>query len=206
MKLRTSRIATSLFLVTLALFAVTGLAWARTNDSSHSTQPDRNSYIFYGDIPMIGWSSFQYKFVAGTTLKPRDSATTWDYHGAGCVSAIGGNDIFNIHLDLPEGSRIDYLRIFYYDTSSSDSMAWITTYDGAGGWSDLTDVSSGGTGGYGTSLSSYVGDTVSNLNNAYVLNWRSNQTGSSMALCGLRVAYRLALDEEVYLPAIYNAP
>jgi hypothetical protein len=100
-------------------------------------------------------------------------------------------EVLNLHLDIPTGARIDYLRIFYYDSSPSDSIAWVTTYDGAGGLSDLTSVASSGAAGYGTNLSGFVNHIVNNLDNAYVLNWRPYQLGSSMRLCGLRVAYRL---------------
>jgi hypothetical protein len=154
-------------------------------------QPDEDGYsISAADID-AAWSDFYYVFAAGSTMRPRDSATTWGYPGSGCVSAAVGNDLFTLHLDLPEGSRIDYLRIFYYDTSANDSRTWITAYDGAGGYDDIATVLSSGNGGYGTEVSAYVGEVVSNLNNAYVLNWRASQTGDTMRLCGLRVAYRL---------------
>ncbi len=153
------------------------------------SQPDSNNASGEGSPP--GWSNFYYAFYAGTTLKPRDSATTWEYGGNGCVSAAVGNDWFNVNLELPEGSRIDYLRIFFYDTSASDSWAWITSYDGAGNTDDMVDVNSNGTGGYGTALSAFLGDVVDNSSYSYVLNWRANQTGSTMRLCGFRVAYRL---------------
>jgi hypothetical protein len=136
------------------------------------------------------WSAFRYIYVAGATLVPRASSTDWTYPGNGCISAAAANDIFNIHLPIPNGSRIDYLRIYYYDTSSSNSQAWVTTYNGAGGFSDLTTVSSAGNTGYGTMLSPFVNHIVDTANNSYVLNWRANQIGSTMRLCGMRVAYR----------------
>jgi hypothetical protein len=114
--------------------------------------------------------------------------------GAGSSSAAPDalpNDNFTLHLDVPHGARIDYLRLFFYDTSSANSEAWVTTYDAQGAFSDITDVSSSGTSGYGTTLSSYVGHIVDTEDNAYVLNWRANQLGKGMRLCGLRVAYRL---------------
>jgi hypothetical protein len=156
-------------------------------------QPDQDEYyVSPMDTSSPAWSTFYYAFVAGSALHPVDSDTTWNYDGYGCVSAsTGASNLFNVHLDLPQGSRIDYLRIFYYDTSSNDSRAWITTYDGEGGFSDLTDVDSSGNSGYGTALSDYVGHVVDTTNDSYVLNWRANQTGSTMRLCGLRVAYRL---------------
>jgi hypothetical protein len=113
------------------------------------------------------------------------------YYESKDMPAVTRFDMFNIHLGIPEGSRIDYLRIFYYDASDDNSIAWITTYDGAGTFNDLTSVTSSGNSGYGTQLSAYVGEVVDNASNSYVLNWRPVQVGTSMQLCGLRVAYRL---------------
>jgi hypothetical protein len=138
------------------------------------------------------WSTnFFYEFVAGTTLIPRSSATTWTYNGGGCVSASAGNDLFNIHLQLPQGSRVDYLRIYYYDTAVNDGQAWLTVYSGSGETFDLIAVNTASNTGYGTALSPFAGVVVENANYAYVLNFRPNQTGSTMRLCGFRVAYRL---------------
>ncbi|MBN1920532.1 MAG: hypothetical protein JW892_04760, partial [Anaerolineae bacterium] len=67
-------------------------------------------------------------------------------------------------------------------------------YDGAGGLVDLpnpTGVVSSGNSGYGTTLSIYMEHIVNNSSRAYVLNWRPNVAGTTMMLCGLRVAYRL---------------
>lgn len=140
----------------------------------------------------ITWSGFYYVFVAGSTLQPRASTTTWaSSGGGGCIYAVADAGMFNVPLDLPQGSRIDYLRLYFYDTSASDSRAWVTIYDGAGGYVDVIGVNSSGTAGYGTTQSAYMGHIVNNSSNAYVLNWRPNVTGSTMMLCGLRVAYRL---------------
>jgi hypothetical protein len=153
-------------------------------------------------VPLVVWSQFRYINISGSTLRPRASATDWTYPGGGCISASGANDIFNIHLPVPHGSRIDYLRLYYYDTSAGNSRAWVTTYNGAGVANDVTAVDSTGNAGYGTTLSPYVGHVVNTVNNSYVLNWRANQTGSTMRLCGLRVAYRDPLDQVVYLPLV----
>lgn len=146
-------------------------------------------------------TTFSYYYVAGSTLTTRDSTSGWGYSGVGCVSLANGDELFTVSLELPEGARIDYLRLFYRDTSASNGMAWLTTYDGAGNFTDLTSVSSAGNGGYGTTLSPYLGHVVNNASRAYVLNWAANQTGNTMQLCGLRVAYRLAVNE-FYLPLL----
>jgi len=107
----------------------------------------------------------------------------------------------NLHLDIPTGSRIDYLRIYFYDANATNSTAWVTTYNGASGIVDIASASTSGSGGYGTNLGAYVGHVVDNGNNAYVLNWRPSVTGNTMMLCGLRVAYRLPM-LDIYLPLV----
>jgi hypothetical protein len=166
-------------------------------DAPGAATPDRMGEAAPEDFSI----NFSYFHAAGSSLTPRSSQTAWTYQGVGCVSASGGNDIFSMHLDLPQGARIDYLRLYYRDTSGNNSTAWITTYDAAGGFNDLTSVTSSGAAGYGTTLSPFVNHVVNNAARAYVLNWQPNQTGAGMQLCGLRVAYRVAVNT-TYLPAV----
>jgi len=104
---------------------------------------------------------------------------------------LGASELFTLHLDLPEGSRVDFLRIYYYDTSPIDSQAWLTTYNGAGSFSNLTSLTSSGNTGYGSALSGLLQHVVNNVDSSYALNWRANEVGSTMRLCGFRIAYRL---------------
>jgi len=131
-----------------------------------------------------------YLFTAGATMHPRDSDTTWAYGGYGCVYAPEGGDYFTIDLQIPDGSTIRYLRIFYYDsTNSYDGTAWITSYDGAGNHDDIISVSTTGNSGYGSALSAFSGEVVDNYNNSYVLLYRSSAHGGAVKLCGLRIMY-----------------
>ena len=157
-------------------------------------QPDQNGYSApqgVGDRGPDAWSDFRYIYVAGAALRPRDNSSGWDYSGVGCVSRASGSELLNIHLAIPDGSRIDYLRIYYYDTSGSNSTAWVTNYDSAGNYTDVINVASTGSGGYGTQLSAYSGHVANTASRSYVLNWSAATNGSSMRLCGLRVAYRV---------------
>ena len=148
------------------------------------------------------WSGFRYEFVTGATFMPRTSVVGWDYPGAGCVYVTSNaHEIINVPLSLPQGARIDYLRIFFYDTSPQDSNAWITVYNGVGGFTDVTHVPSTEAAGYGTNVSGFVGHIVDNQSHAYVLNWQPNEEGATMRLCGLRVAYRVPVDL-TYLPIV----
>ena len=159
-------------------------------------QPDQIEGAITTADAGIAWSGFHYKYIAGSAFRPRASTTTWaSSGGGGCVYAVAGAfEVFNVPLSLPQGSRIDYLRLYFYDTSASNSTAWVSYYDGAGGLVDLPDnlgVASSGNTGYGQTLSALMEHVVNDANNAYVLNWRPNVAGGTMMLCGMRVAYRL---------------
>lgn len=85
-------------------------------------------------------------------------------------------------------------------TTYPASYAWITTYDGQGGITDVSSVPVGTHIGYRTNLSDYIGHVVNNATYSYVLNWRPNYLGLGFQLCGLRVAYRLPLEGGGYSP------
>jgi len=70
-------------------------------------------------------------------------------------------------------------------------QAWVTSYDSAGGYVDLLYLPFGHNYGYSTELSPFVGAVVDTYSNSYVINWRPNVVGSSMYVCGVRVAYKL---------------
>ena len=63
---------------------------------------------------------FHYVHIPGTVLLPRTSSVGWstDWTG-GCTYLKSGNAgiVFNKHLNIPDGSRIDYLRVYYYRDS-----------------------------------------------------------------------------------------
>jgi len=111
----------------------------------------------------------------------------------GTVSAaLISYEIFSLQIHLPEGARIEYLRLYFYDTNTShNSIAWITTYDGAGGYTDVVSTQSSGSSGYGQSVSAYFEHIVDNETETYVLNWLPSVSDASMRLMGMRVAYKL---------------
>lgn len=62
-------------------------------------------------------SGFHYVHIPGSVLLPRTSTVDWRTDGSGgCIYLKFGptNVIFNKHLNIPDGSRIDYLRVYYY--------------------------------------------------------------------------------------------
>lgn len=134
-------------------------------------------------------AGFSYAHIAGSTFRPRDSATTWTYAGAGCITSTAGTQLFVHKLLLPQDAVVNYLRIYYNDTSTSDVSAYITSYDSAGGAADLTSAASSGTPGYSEALSPLIAYSVDNVSNVLVVNVIFGGADPSLAFCGVRVAY-----------------
>jgi hypothetical protein len=153
--------------------------------------------------------SFSYYFVAGATLMPRDSGTGRDYSGTGCSFTVGGSDrIMNTELQIPNGSVIKYLRIFYNDTDASNNvLGYLTRYNPGTATNDLASVESTGSGGVGTALSAEITHTVDNFGFAYVLIGWPDASSTTVQVCGLRVAYYAPAFPQILLPAqLYNSP
>lgn len=153
-------------------------------------QPDQDEY-WETKAGEPEWSGFHYYNATGSVFRPRDGDHGWDYSGGGCVETTSTIAFLTLHLDIPDGARIDYLRLFYYDNSASSSVSFISNYDGSGGVDDLTSVASDGDTGYGTTLSTFVDHVVDSASRGYVVQWSPGEVGGNQQLCGVRVAYRL---------------
>jgi hypothetical protein len=130
--------------------------------------------------------------VAGTALKPRGSDVEHTPSGGGgCFYVSGGNDfrVFNVPLVLPQGAVVNNVRMYYDDTSASDSIGWFTVYDLYGSIVDEFFVRSSGSSGNGFRDTGTIDHQVDYGSHSYALNWRSEVTGSGMQLCGFRVFY-----------------
>ncbi len=153
--------------------------------NSYVSQAGYAGFSDRNNVPVFGHN------IEGSSLFQENSTQGWSADGSGgCLISSFPSVVYNVDIQLPQGARIDYLRIYYYDSSPTNANGWVTTYDGAGHYTDIAFVTSANAAGYGTNLSSGpIGHTVDNHNNAYVLNWRPNSIGSSQMLCGFRVAY-----------------
>jgi hypothetical protein len=134
---------------------------------------------------------YDYVQIAGSAFIPLASTAEFAYSGNGCINkTAGGENRFAHKLVLPAGSLIKFLRIYYYDDSASSINAYLTTYDAAGNFSELTSFASLDSGTYGTALSpelSYeINPAVSPVN--IVVNIGTDTT-SALRFCGARIAY-----------------
>jgi hypothetical protein len=125
-------------------------------------------------------------------LKPRTSDVEWQAGGeGGCVYAGSGaqNTWWSAPLYLPDGSTLRYFRMYYNDQNATANCdAYLTVYDLYGRIVTEWGISSSGTG------MTYV--TTAQLDHvieysqySYVINWRPNDLGTDMQVCGFRVYY-----------------
>lgn len=159
-----------------------------------------------GSEPVIaagkGWSTLHYLSFNGTVFRPRSSQATWNQLQNCLVVTAHAEKVFNVPLQLPQGARIETLSFSFVDNSSEfsyNSQAFIAIYDGHGGITDLAALISDDT--VGTITSPFIGHIVDNATYSYVLSYKAVQTGESLRLCGMRVAYRVPA-ENVFLPLL----
>ena len=127
--------------------------------------------------------------IAGSALRPRDSVVNFDVSGSGgCIYAEdNANDVFNTPIWLPQGTEVSTFRMYYNDTSASNSTAWFSVYDLYGVIVEEWPVSSTGATGNGFNDSTSFLHTVDYTTYSYLLNWRPVVAGTTMQLCGFRI-------------------
>lgn len=92
-------------------------------------------------------------------------------------------------LRLPRDSRIEYVRLYFYDVTSAHSVATLSAYDAQGETTDLASAISGGEAGYGNALSPRIMEVVDSDTAAYALVWHPGVAGPASRLCAMSVAY-----------------
>jgi len=129
----------------------------------------------------------------GSALKPRENDVSYTINGSGsCVYVTAGDSstVWNHKVtSLPQGSQVDTLRMYFYDTSGSNSSAWFTVYDLYGNIVSEWPVSSSGSGGNSFNDSAQINHMIDYSIYSYLINWRPSVTGSTMQLCGFRIFY-----------------
>ena len=143
----------------------------------------------------------EYLSIAGSAFHPLATTTAYSYPGAGCIAKTGGTENRFVHKAiLPEGAVARYLRLYYYNTSSKNILAFFTTYDGRGNYNERTSVSSAdGPNGYGSTLSPDIDHTIDPHNHAInVLVNLGNHNDETLQFCGVRIAYNRHASDQIF--------
>ena len=184
-KILSAAVAAAMLTIGMPAFADDGL-----NDG---TPPSRNLGYTHlpgadmeaeGEAPSGGGADDQYLFLAGSSFTPRLSSQTVTYHGAGCTASTAA---VTTSLELPEGSVIHGVRLYYYNVEPAGSvMLFLTTYPGDGSSYDRLQAVGSDTAGYVSEYFPMALLTVDNLNRSHVL---TGTMTASARLCGMRVFY-----------------
>lgn len=171
--------------------------------------PDRPATLSDLDDPEVAdpQATWAYLRTAGSALKPRESNVEWYREGGGgCIYASSGSSVamFNVPIYLPQGAEVNHLRMYYNDTAAATNcVAWFTVYDDYGEVHEEWEISSSGDAGPGYVTTEEFSHTVDYSLYSYVINWRANELGTDMQVCGFLIYY-IALPETTYLPAVLS--
>jgi hypothetical protein len=143
----------------------------------------------------------------GTAFQPVSSAYAYAYDTWGCVSATTvGFSSFHFPLLLPEGSVVKYVRLYWRNrTTGNTESGTVYLYSYAEGMGTMFSSLSAGSAqtlgtGYMTGLTPYIGETIDNYNNGYVVIW--NPAGADQEVCGVRVNYDAPVFASTFLPYV----
>lgn len=145
--------------------------------------------------------------VTGSALQPRENDVSYSTDSNGSCAYVTAGDsstVWNTPIHLNNGSVIDTLRMYYYDTSGSNTTAWFTIYDLYGAIVQEWSVSSSTSGGNSFNDSSQINHTIDYSVYSYMINWRPIVTGSSIQLCGFRIFYTPPPYGLGFIPAVLN--
>jgi hypothetical protein len=202
----------TLFVVVLAiLMADRSGRWAVAQEGASGSEssaeggaaPTAPDYPPEPDAPeeVVSWR------VVGSALKPRENDVNYITPGhGGCVYVSAGDisTVWNIPVHLPQGALVDSLRMYFYDSTLGESLAYLTAYDFNGNIAQEWSVKSVGTSGYGFNDTGLINHTIDYSFYSYVLNWKPNNAGSSMQLCGVRIFYTAPMFGAGFVPVIHN--
>ena len=184
-------------LAALGLVALLGMAHA---NAAPGDPPGSPSMPAPKDTEVVNGGAFDYLRIAGAAFVPFADSAAFAYSGGGCIHRTGGSENRFAHkLVLPAGSIVKYVRMYYFDNSASAVTTYFTTYDAAGNFTEVVNVASTDTGGYGSSLTAEMNYEVDTF--AAPINIVANlgtQNDSSLQFCGIRVAYIPAITDRIF--------
>ncbi len=133
----------------------------------------------------------QYYSVPGTAFRPINSATAYAYGGNGCLYQNGGGvERFHAPVYLSQGATIKSVRLYYYDASVGDMSLLLTENFPDGQFSiNYVAISSVGTAGLGSTVSTEVSVPLDPENHNYMLVWEPSFALSAQQICAARIAY-----------------
>ena len=185
-------------MVVLAIFLLTSVSLAQSPGPGQAPITGVDSDIQAGSSGIFENEPNQllagtaYLHLSGSSFTQMYSDVDYTYYSGGCVYHSAGSashTFMNLGLIIPFGSRINSLRFYYYDTSTSDSTLRLRQMNDGDEWVDVASVNSSGTPGLSYSTVSGLDYSVDYVNYSYVLQYQGNVIGNTMRLCGVRIGY-----------------
>ena len=190
--LELSGVLPCILLLVLVSWAVPVIAQTTDDDEPNGTfaaEAEPNAE----EAPLLAGT--QYRHVAGSAFVPLYADSGVTYGSKGCTYMTADIHLFlNYSLDLPHGSTVTTLRVYFNDTSPADGTLYLAQYDDGASYVYLASVATSGSSGFGSATTSGLTIQLDNVNYNYVLYWVPGISGVAVQLCGFRVDYTEPLD------------
>ncbi len=150
-----------------------------------------------------------YWHIPGQVFLPTetDSSLIYNYDFAGCITAQWSSTGFQYPLNLPTGSIIKSVDVFFRNASAASQQfgnLYLKGYNGLGNFTSTIVASTlpgnqTGTG-YFSNSSGLVSIALDFYTNSYVMIWLPG--GTDQALCGVRIYYAGPAGFSAYIPNV----
>lgn len=130
----------------------------------------------------------RYWFASAAAFNPADSNSVKDHDGSvGCINRPSGSVAFLLNLDLPNGTVINGIRLYYYNDVPTKMVSTFLNYSNMGGGLDwYGPYNSTLYSGYSSEYFPLPNPIVYNSNLGYELGFHPGNAYNT-AVCGIRV-------------------
>jgi hypothetical protein len=151
MRRRHVKLAVVPFCILIVVLSWTPPAVAQVSEEDDANLlPAEESLPFPEDYEVLPATRHQH--VAGSAFVPLYGDAGVTYGSKGCTYMTNASHAFmNYSLDLPSGSTVTYLRLYFNDTAATDGTLHLAQYDDGAAYEYLATVQTSGSAGLGSS-------------------------------------------------------
>jgi hypothetical protein len=146
--------------------------------------------------------AIDYMHATGYAFKSIIEGTTYTNSAGGCLYTTAGAPYLFSGIIIPDGSVIEYVRMYYKDTSEANDASLVLYQYGEGSSTNLLTISTVGTYPGVRTHSESVDIVINNAVYGYGFEWAAPGNSDTTQICGYRITYTPPSIFGVALPII----
>jgi hypothetical protein len=133
--------------------------------------------------------AFDYMHASGYAFKSFIEGTTYTNSAGGCLYTTAGASYLFSGVIIPDGSVIEYVRLYYKDTSEANDASLVMYQYGEGSSTNLLSLSTVGSYPGVRTHSESVNILINNAVYGYGFEWAAPGNSDTTQICGYRITY-----------------